>query len=89
MTTQFPEVRPSQRIRNTARAIKLSARGGEYPTNADILEDIAVAVAENEEIRAELSEVCQEVVRYVVHGFDIGPNLMKRLRDAIAKGGKL
>jgi hypothetical protein len=52
---QFPIVRPSQRIRNVARAIKLSGGRDEYayPTSADILDEIAAAVAENEEKQAE------------------------------------
>jgi hypothetical protein len=53
-TPQFPVVRPSQRIRNVARAIDLEGRReGIYPTNADILEEIAAAVAENEERQAD------------------------------------
>lgn len=53
MNTQFPVVRPSQRIRNTARAMRLSARSEDYPTNADILDEIAAAVSENEEKQTE------------------------------------
>jgi hypothetical protein len=51
MTTPFPTVRPSQRIRNMARAMGLTSRG-DYPTNADTLKEIAVVVAANEEQQA-------------------------------------
>jgi ABC-type Fe3+-citrate transport system substrate-binding protein len=52
---QFPVVRPSQRVRNVARAMTLSSgrSEGAYPTNADTLEEIAAAVAQNEEAQAQ------------------------------------
>jgi hypothetical protein len=53
--TTFPVVRPSQRIRNVARAMTLSSgrSEGAYPTNADTLEEIAAAAAQNEEAQAQ------------------------------------
>lgn len=56
--TTFPVVRPSQRIRNVVHAIRLSGARDEYAylTAADILEEIAVAVAETEERLASLAD---------------------------------
>jgi hypothetical protein len=37
----------------------------------------------------ESQETCQDVVRYVAGGFDIGPNLMEKLRGTITKTAAL
>jgi hypothetical protein len=86
---------PSQRIRNTARAIKLSGDRDEYafPTAADTLEEIAAVVATNEERQAEqvariaeLEAVLTEwVEKGAYRGGDSGykKDLLKRSSDLL------
>jgi hypothetical protein len=52
MRNALPTVRPSQRIRNVAHAMRLEARGEDYPTNADLLDEIANSAANLEEWQA-------------------------------------
>ena len=80
-TTQFPVVRPSQRLRNLAQAMKLSGERGDFPTSADTLEEIACAVAENEERQAQTAELeaALEEIAEIANHADIATTDNKRI----------